>query len=216
MSKMLAVTIGIGKGWEEVASVAADRMAEMTKLDTLVITKDPYSLHHPSWLKTRIWSEIPEEFDSILVFDADILPMRQWNPFAIFHATKRPFIIVPDLHTPHVEDECNMFKIPFPGIYSNGGLFICGREHEKILNSVYMNRYPECGRNIEQTGLNLELIESKTEVLRLPRTFNTILWQNHDDFSTSALQARPEVNLHAALVRDPKKVRQIQHSCWNN
>lgn len=211
---MIGVVFGIGKEWAEAARVTAMRMESLTGLPCRVIEEDPFDLESPAWLKLRVFDLIEPEVQEVLVFDADLLPLRPWDPRTLYEQTDRPFIAVPDVDSVAVMNECVGFGVPWPGQYINSGLFIAGRQHDAMLQRAF-GRQPRFGNWQEQTSLNVAIFETRTEVLRLPRTFNTLLWPNGDDMRPEALRARPEITLHAAsLFGDVARLREIQEGVF--
>lgn len=214
---MIGITIGIGDGWEEAAETSAYMMERRTGCDCIVIKHDPIGLHHPSWLKTRIWDFVPNGVDEIFFFDADFLSNQPWNPTVLFSDLQRRFLAVPDVNSQAVFNECQRHGLPFPDSYINAGFFICGREHRPVLESVHSKFYPQYGSWLEQTGLNRALLESGTEVVRLPRTFNTLLWPGVDDYSPESLRKRLEINIHtASLGGDSATIKKVQKNLWGD
>ena len=205
---MLAVTIGIGDGWDRAANTAAMLVRKFTGLPTAVISRDEIGAPHPSFLKLHIPAMFPDHAE-FLYFDSDIIMRQHWSPEYIFADSGRPFIAVPDVRSDAVFQECNRFGLPFPDWYLNAGLLIFGREHAPILRSAY--DAGQVGSWLEQTGLNIALLKSRAEILRLPRTFNTLLWPGIDDYTSQELQRRPEKVLHAAsLGGDVSRLLAIQ------
>lgn len=211
---MIAVTIGVGEGWKQCAMRAAARVRVMTGLHVEIIDRNDFGDVHPAWLKLKIPELFPKR--DILYFDSDVLFMRKWDVRGMFEAMGRPFMAVPDVRSQPVLAECQNFGIPFPDWYLNTGLFVFGREHTPILDAAWEKR-PQFGSWLEQTALNHALLHSGAEVCRLPRTFNTLLWPGHDDYSAEALRARPEIVLHAAsLGGDASRLAEIQRAALDS
>jgi len=169
---MIGLCYGIGTH-AEAARFAADQMQYMTGVSCTVIETNPLAEEvHPSWLKCIAIDLFPEE-DSFLVFDADILCLKPWDPEKIFEDLGRPFCAVPDTRDQIVYEECNNLGIPFPDLYINGGLTIFGQEHAEVWRSTWKRR-PRCGKWMEQGALNLALLDTGVETCRLPRWFNVL------------------------------------------
>lgn len=205
---MIAVTIGSGEKWRLVAQASAAQVERMTGLETHIIDSVADSSCHPSWEKLRIFDHVGG--DNVLYFDADIWIAGKWNVEQMHYEMERHFMAAPDVASVPVNYECGKFGIPFPDCYVNAGLWVANRrKHESILQKAYARR-PEFGSWLEQTALNLELIRSRAEVCRLPRTFNTLLWPGLDDYSLGALMDRQERVLHFASIGDPDRIAELQ------
>ena len=121
---MIGVTIGIGAEWARLARATAQRMSAHTGLECRVIDSCTYGVAHPSWLKCHVHRIFPEA-DSFLLFDADILPLKEWDPHGLFESLGRPFCGVPEPNSNlMVRDECEAWGLGYPDIYLNGGLLM--------------------------------------------------------------------------------------------
>jgi hypothetical protein len=146
--KTLAVTIGLGPGWRELAERAGARMAEATGLPVQVLS----SCHllppdwHPSWAKCWAFDLVPEHIDRLLIFDADIYPVAPFNEWD----TDEPLAVVRHLESKPVKTEKILYGL---GEYWNGGLFVIRRSYADALRltATYGPRY---GAWLEQTALN--------------------------------------------------------------
>jgi hypothetical protein len=147
-SKTLAVTIGIGNGWRELAERSAARMTRFTGLPCQVIS----SCHlippdwNPSWAKAYAFDLVPEDIDRLLIFDADIYCVAdfpEWN-------TSDPLAVVRHLSTGPVKTEMTLYGF---AEYWNGGLLVIDRLLADTLRTVatYGPRY---GTWLEQDALN--------------------------------------------------------------
>ena len=211
---MIGVTIGIGPGWQACAERAATQMAAMTGLSCHVVTRPHHTTEvaHPSWLKCWITEMFPAE-DAFLLFDADILPLRPWDPDGIFHKLGRPFLAVPEDNTPPVFNECRRYQLPPWDWYVNGGLTIFGHEHAPIWRAVW-KRHPGYGSWLEQTALNHVLLESGTPVCRLPRQFNQLL-HGRLDLAVPMANSGQYINLHAdSLGGDASRLATLQDTLF--
>ena len=202
---MIGVVIGT-TGWQEVARMAADRMSQMTGLECRVVTELFCGAFHPSWQKAKLIDYMPD-VDSFMVFDADIMCLRPWNPEAIFESLGRPFCAVIDRRTEGVFHECHDLGIGFPDTYVNGGLTIFGREHKPIWDCTW-SRHPKCGRFLEQGALNLALMETDMQVCRLPKRFNVVT--SKGEISQGEVQSQNVVNLHATNLKFAREVAKFQ------
>ena len=169
---MTGVCIAIGEPWETIAIRACERMQEMTNVPCFPLTKD-FDTVHPSWNKCFVLDEFKGE-DGILLFDADIICLKPWNPVEIWENSGRAFVAVPDRNNERVELECERYGIGFPDIYVNAGLTIFGREHKPIWDRVKAIHPFERGW-LEQTPLNqtLQMYEHLGGIVdRLDRQYN--------------------------------------------
>ena len=212
---MIGVTIGIGEPWKEIAHNAARRMQEMTGVPCKVIDSLPWEVEkpsHPSWLKCRIVEMFPEDH-AFLIFDADIFCLNPWDPGNFPPNLGRSLCAVPDRNLPMVYDECCEHQLPFPDWYVNAGLVIFGREHQPVWDATWARR-PKYGRWLEQTAFNKAIQETKTEVCRLPRIFNTLPDPVGKDYTAADLHALKEkgvVNFHYAdRGNDPERLLKLQ------
>ena len=204
---MIGVTIGIGEGWTALARQAAQRMSWHTGLKCHVIetAADFPQVAHPSWLKCHIPEMFPEA-DSFLIFDADILPLREWDPHGLFEQIGRAFCAVPEPNgNPDILAECRDWGLGFPDIYVNGGLILCGREHDYIWQRTWQH-HPAGGRWAEQTALNYELADTAVEVCRLPRCFNALAQMGRINPYYSRVTLADAVNLHCCALHSAPEV----------
>jgi hypothetical protein len=148
----LAVTIGIGDTWRQLAERAGARMAEATGLPVQVLS----SCHllppdwHPSWAKCWAFDLVPEHIDRLVIFDADIYPVA---PFTEWD-TDASLAVVRHVDTKPVKTEKTLYGLPE---YWNAGLIVIRREYADALRHVatYGPRY---GTWLEQTALNREFL----------------------------------------------------------
>jgi hypothetical protein len=204
---MIGVTIGIGEGWRELAQAAALRMEEMTGIQCFVIEENPreWQAVHPSWLKCHVPAMFPDH-DEFLVFDADILAVRPWDPAALFETLGRPFMAVPEPGTnPEVMEECRKWQLAFPDSYLNCGLLVFGREHAPVLDAAW-EYHPHGGEWLEQTALNRALVDSGVEICRLPRRYNTLAKHGRINSIYSRVSPQDAVCLHTAAMADPREI----------
>lgn len=197
MSKMLAVTIGIGDDWQKLAEFAADRMRKMTGLRVVVAKESSETLVHPAWLKCSIMRQFPE-VEAFMIFDADMICLRKWEPLQIYNAMRGAFCVVAEPLTAPVATETENYGVK-PGCYFNSGLIICGHQHQPIFDDA-LTRYPVCGSWIEQTSLNISAF-AKGEVTLIPEKFNTLAHRgNYYRVNQST------VNAHFCGVKSPETI----------
>jgi len=193
---MIGVTIGVGRGWREAAQSAAEAMGKRTGLRCVVVddigTTVPKEklpkVIHPAWIKAYLLDLFPDE-NEFLVFDADLIPRRDWDPQAIFRQMRGAFCAVPDRNCETVRDECASFNLPFPDWYVNTGLLMFSRQHAPVWDYV-KTKHPKCGSWQEQTALNEALLALSVSVARLPRDFNYL--------ALSKTKSNGEINFHPA------------------
>jgi hypothetical protein len=204
---VIAVTIGIGPDWKRVAERAAERMSACTGLQARVINSmEGVEVAHPSWLKCFI-ADVFTDHDEFLVFDADIIALRPWDPAGLFDSLGRPFCAVPEPNGARVFEECKAHTLPFPDWYVNGGLTIFGREHVPIWRRTW-EMHPRYGSWLEQTALNQALAETYLPTCRLPRRFNALAHGGKIDPGYIAVAADSIVNLHCCSA-SPAVVDQV-------
>jgi hypothetical protein len=195
---MIGVTIGTG-AWKAQAEATADRMEAMTGLPCTVIYTDDFQCIHPSWIKCHIPRLFPRA-DSFLVFDADLLPLRQWDPQALFKMSGRAFMGVPEPNaSPAVLAECEAWGLGYPDLYLNCGLLIFGREHAPVLDRTW-RRHPDGGAWMEQTALNRALVDEAVEVCRLPRRFNLMAHRGRINPIYARATLRDAINVHTCAM----------------
>ena len=204
---MIGVTIGTGP-WKAQAEATAHRMEAMTGLACFVIYEDAYGCDHPSWLKCHIHRIFPHA-DSFLVFDADILPLRPWNPKSLFEMNGRAFMGAPEPNaSPAVLSECEKWGLGYPDIYLNCGLLIFGQEHAPVWDRTWC-RHPDGGSWMEQTALNRALVDEGVEVCRLPRRFNLMAHRGRINPIYARATLRDAVNVHTCAMPSAEDCREI-------
>lgn len=188
------------------AKLAAERMSKMTGLECKIINSHSGEVSHPSWLKCFVNQNFPNE-ESFLVFDADIICMREWDPKGLFESLGRPFCAALDVNSKHVYRECQELQIGFPDVYVNGGLTIFGKEHAGVWSRVW-GKHPKYGKWLEQGALNVALLEENGEVCRLPRRFNLI--SQFASIPKEWAEANGIINYHACGVGNAKDLLNVQ------
>jgi hypothetical protein len=207
---MTGVCIGIGEGWGIAALRARWRMEQMTGLQCQLISWKFEDVSNPSWLKCHIHRFLPPETAPWLVFDADLLPMRPWNPAALYNSR---FTAVRDQPTDMLRGECDAYGLDIDR-YVNGGLLMFDASHAAIMEETW-TRHPRYGRWLEQTSLNVSL--KNKPVTYLPETFNKLMRPDREDISAEALRDRPEVNVHlCGLGGDVGRLLAVQEGLWGS
>jgi len=178
-------------------------MHQMTGVESIVIDSAPGWVH-PSWAKCRLWDVVPKDVTDVLYFDADILPMKPWNP--LNYAGRDFFYGCRDGGGIDVDNECATHEL-CRDQYLNMGLFIAPRSMRNLMGMAE-TYHPKLGRWLEQTALNKCL---QAFCAQLTVEHNTLLWPGQDDYSPEALRGRSEINLHAAsLGGDWRTLSRIQ------
>lgn len=202
---MIGITIGIGGEWAALARRTAERMEAMTGLPCHVIDHDDFGCSHPSWLKCHVHRIFPNE-ESFFVFDADILPLRPWDPASMFYTLGRPVMAVPEPNdNPDLLKECQEWCFGYPDCYLNAGLLIFGREHVDILERAW-SMHPNGGRWLEQSAFNRAIIDSGHEVCRLPRHFNMIAQRGRVFAMYARTTLRHAYCVHTCALGSPQAV----------
>lgn len=206
---MIGICIGVGDGWAGLARAAAARMQSLTGLQCVAWTELEWVGVHPSWQKARVFDQWPNE-DEFLVFDADVVPIAPWNPRLMFAMMGRRFVGVPEDNRAPVLMECTNFRLPFPDWYINGGLLMFGREHIPVWQWVWERCENGYGSWLEQTALNEALYRTKTEVVRLPRVYNTLM---HGERNVERLRERIRVervvNVHLDSIGNAEELQEL-------
>lgn len=146
--KTLAVTIGIGDGWRELAERSARRMTAATGLPAQVISSC-YLLPggwNPSWAKCWAFDLVPADVERLVIFDADLYvagPFAEWD-------TDQPLAVVRHVRNNEVRNEMTLYGFRE---YWNGGLLVIRRSLADALRLV-ATYGPHYGKWLEQTALN--------------------------------------------------------------
>lgn len=188
----------IGTGaWRGAARETAEAASANTGLPFTVIEEDWVGLCHPSWLK--LW--IPERYpaDGWLVMDADIVPLRPWNPMAILERDAGAVHMARDrAGLEIVERECLAMGIPRPDLYCNAGMLLFAEGGRKVLEQA-REEYPRGGRWIEQSLVNRHVQTSRV-LYPFARCYNHVCsaWQVEADPDAF----RFSVNVHVVGLKN--------------
>jgi hypothetical protein len=129
-----------------------------------------------------------------MIFDADILPMKPWDPRSLYRGK---FAGVVENQTDIIRAECSLYNLNRRR-YINGGLVMFDESHAEIWAETW-SKHPRYGTWLEQTALNKALAGHEIDLI--PNIYNTLLRPDRDDISAKALLARPETNLHLCGLR---------------
>jgi hypothetical protein len=124
---MLAVTIGVGEPYAVLAREAAQRMRACTGLEVRILGERELAqagVRHPDQLKFRLFDLV--EAEHLLIFDADAFCLRPWQP-RTFAGGPEWVAVRGFWFDPRVQQLGQMQG--FEANISNGGLFICNRQH---------------------------------------------------------------------------------------
>lgn len=186
---MIAVTIGVGPYYGEMARLAAERVRRFTGLPTRVLGDEEYrSEVDPRLaaaigpmatcaLKARLFELLPD-FDDILYFDADLVFLAPWDPRSLGGSDR--FVCVRDSwYLDFIQADAARLGVPAER-YFNAGFFIASREaHAGVLAEVY-RRFSEVhdkGHRLhDQSLFNLVVHERGVPVRFLDRRYNFVGW----------------------------------------
>lgn len=210
--KILGVTIGIGELWEKAAKRVAERMERNTGIECRVITENHFGVIHPSWLKAYLHQMYPE-YDKLIIFDADIIPLKPWDARRVCEESEGLIAGVVDTGD-GVVAECVNYNLD-PKTYINGGLVISGRIHQHIWERVKRG-HPRYGSWVEQTALNKAIQKYTIGVYGLPQEYNHIFefWKKKLD--VEKIVNSNIINFHlASLKGNQEQLIEIQDMLWN-
>jgi len=192
---MTGICIGIGDGWELAAHRTAKRMEAMTGVKCFVISEwDDRGAVSPAWMKCHIIADCRKLPPPYFLFDADILPMKPWDPRSLYRGR---FAGTVEPQTDILRAECSLYNLNRLR-YINGGLVMFDESHADIWAETW-GKHPRYGSWLEQTALNKALVRHDIDLI--PNTYNTLVRPNREDLSAKALLARPETNLHLCGLR---------------
>lgn len=186
---MIAVTIGVGSVYPEMAALAATRVRALTGLPTHVLGESEMrewvdSKFVDRWrdaaalvLKFHLFDIFPDA-DDILYFDADLVVLRPWDPRA-FTGT-RHFLCVRDLwFLDFIQLEAARIDLPAER-YFNFGFFIASRLHHagalrEAARRLDLVHELNC-MLLEQTVVNRVFADLEVPVRYLDRRYNFLGW----------------------------------------
>ena len=117
---MIAVTIGVGDKYREMAELAAASVRRHTGLQPVIITETPGEPVPARW-KLRLLDLYPDQ--TVLYFDGDARLLRPWN-VAVFEGTPWP-VVCQDWSSGARTADCKAFRID-PDRYFASGFWIAG------------------------------------------------------------------------------------------
>ena len=192
---ILGVCIGVGDAWGDAAALACSQMRKHTGVECVVCDDIPCLPQGacPSWGKAWLWDLVPNKYDRLLVFDADLVCIRPWNQWELPHR----FMACRELFVHHsYRNEQTLYNVPR---YFNAGLLVMDRSTAARMDDVksYAPRY---GSWYEQTAMNRVF----TDWSQLPSQLN---WFCREETSgmTGALDAGA-INVHLAGRKDTKEL----------
>jgi hypothetical protein len=181
---VLAVTVGVGPRWRELAGWAAEAVEARTGLQTRVLGEEEmrrFGLRVPHRLKFKLYEACPEA-EAILYFDADTIFLREWDPRE--WVGRWEVVCVQDRASEGcVQDEARRAGVA-TGAYFNSGLFLINRTH----HAAMLARAEELARTMtspfhDQTYLNRARRELDIPALYLPREYNWLEFDRLKDAS---------------------------------
>lgn len=164
------IMLGIGD-WAGLAGETAARAAALTGVEFEVVTRPWMEVPHPSWLKLLAHLEFPHA-DGWLIMDADMVPLRQWNPRQLLETAGGRLAQALDRPHPAVVAECAEHGLN-PANYVNGGLMLYGPQGAEVLELAH--RMPRVGRWMEQTVVNLARARMPERSGIIERAFNYVV-----------------------------------------
>lgn len=174
---MLAVTIGVGAYYGQLAKLAGKAMEEKTGLKTVVLDDEHFTasgLPAPHHLKLRMFDLV--NADSIVYFDADMACLKPWKPdrFTDSEAVVAVAESARPLHVHTAQD----WGIPVAE-YFNAGLMILNRRHHQdwlreterfVLTDTKFQEYDP----LDQAALNITRHRMGVKIHLLDRRYNWI------------------------------------------
>lgn len=201
---MLGVCIGLGpEEWGRAAEWSAARMQMLTGVQCIAVKTPPEERAvHPSWYKCQVslrlhqaTAGVPDD-ETIFIFDADLIPLRPWNPHLVFDG--RFAAVAEPPNNPWIDQECRKWKVYRE--YFNTGFIASNGSHRSLWQRTWAF-HPDGGSWAEQTAMNLAAQEANTPVNILPLSFNTLRRPFHEDLSVPALLDTGATNVHFAGLK---------------
>lgn len=190
------ICFGIGAGWDSASKLACEQMEKHTGILCTPINFVPRKAPgqwNPSWWKMCAFDLVNDSTDYVLVFDADIVCIRDWTPY--LHDA--PFMAVREFHSATRAIEAKNYQVRD---YFNGGFFVIHRSMQDRLESL-RDYGPRYGSWLEQTALN----QIFADVWKpLPSQCNWLIEEE-----TRGLQGAIDslaANLHLAGTKDPNQI----------
>ena len=194
--RMEGICFGVGNGWNGAAQLACREMQRHTGIDCRVINFVPHNAPpswNPSWWKMCAFDLVQPHVDRVVVFDADIVCIRDWTPY--LHDA--PFMAVREFHSSTRAIEAKNYQIRD---YFNGGFWVIARSLRSRLESL-RDYGPSYGSWLEQTALNRIFADIWKP---LPSQCNWLVEEE-----TRGLMGAIDslaANLHLAGRKDPQEV----------
>lgn len=218
---MIAVTIGVGPYYAEMARLAAERVRRFTGLPTRVLGDAEYRAHVDPALAARIGPiascllktklfELCPGYDDVLYFDADLVSLAPWDPRAL-GGTERFVCVRDSWYLDFIQADASALGMPVER-YFNAGFFIASREAHAAPLEVVHRRLPEIqgrgARFFDQSALNLVFHELDVPMRFLDRRYNFLGWA----LDTEASRVVPALMAHCVRrhVRNADKDSTMQ------
>jgi hypothetical protein len=200
--------LGIG-AWAELARETSAAAEELSGVWFEVVTEAWREVPHPSWLKLWVAERFPKS-DGWLVMDADMVPLRRWQPEKMLEESDGRLLIARDREHPAVVAECREHRLRVED-YSNGGLMLFGRRGAAVLEHA-RQWFPRLGRWMEQTAVAKAAEEMESEVCRIRREYNLVVGPEQVLRDPAAV-ARRAVTAHVVGLRgDLKRFRECREA----
>lgn len=169
---MIAVTIGVGEPFHEMALIAGDLASRFTGLKVKVLAEEHFQqcrARYPNHLKFRLF-DLAED-DDILYFGADLVFLRAWDPAQF--ADREEIVCVRDMwFEPHITQDAESNGIPINEYFNSGMFIINRRNHERLLRAAEAELLVLKSRFVDQTALNVARVRLGIAPLFLDRRYN--------------------------------------------
>ena len=181
-------------------------MQEMTGVECMVIGDEHVKhldLPHPAWAK--LWVHDWTDENIVMVFDADLWCMKEWQPDKFF----APWSITAATEpwSQQLNNEAVDHSIPIER-YFNTGLMIFSHALKRQFDAAKDLR-PKYGRWYEQTAICKVVSDAGVPFNEIPERYNHLLWPGRDSYDPQRLSMLGAVNLHFASLNNPKQIGDI-------
>jgi len=183
MSKLVAVTIGIGDEFRGYAEKAAQKVRDLCGIEVRIIGDEHLHLAHQinrggvNDLKHRVWTlkyrifDIWPDLDAVMYFDCDWRPVRSFDATAHFLTIAKHYdiAICKDRTNEHCEGLKKQYGLPHS--YMNAGFFLTNKQGMAKVSKVFFERYNHLPKKWgDQCVLNQILDQFKWSPL--PKKYN--------------------------------------------
>ena len=183
MSKLVAVTIGIGDEFRGYAEKAAQKVRDLCGIEVRIIGDEHLHLAHQinrggvNDLKHRVWTlkyriyDIWPDLDAVMYFDCDWRPVRSFDATAHFLTIAKHYdiAICKDRTNEHCEGLKKQYGLPHS--YMNAGFFLTNKKGMGKVSKVFFEKYNRLPKKWgDQCVLNQILDQFKWSPL--PKKYN--------------------------------------------